>query len=318
LFLPPDQTLHGLAESGIEVVLRKARPIRIDTGLPASPAALVLRWIGMGDVLMATPVIRRLRAELGEAARIDVVTGVPAAFAGNPDVSTVNPPELRYFDYDRIINLDRVYEADRTVHPVDAYMRAAFGEINHVDNEMFLAQTEPASELKVDWRRAIVIHAGGTGRNRRMPRAFWEALIALLIEAGCVPVIVGGGGDEKWPGMEGVADLTQRFTVQETAWIIEQARCFISSDTGVLHIAGTTSTPIVAIYTSVRPEHRMAWRRGQLGWRTAALVPDLHCVGCNGGMGCRRGDFACVEGNEAITPQTAFEAIMTMVGDNSI
>jgi ADP-heptose:LPS heptosyltransferase len=305
-----DQTLHGMAESSIEFVLRK-----LDCNISNIPykRILIRRWWAMGDVIMVTPIIARLRAEMGDDIEIDIITGCPDVFEGDKKIRT-NPPVINYYDYCRVIDLDGVYERNRTVHAVDAYMLACWGDAIWPNKQTTLLHQRPTEKIAVDWRSAVVIHAGATQqRNRMMPRAFWDRLIQLLLHNGLIPVIVGGGQDHSWPGVAGVVDLTNRHSLAETAWVIDQCACFVSCDTGVMHVAGTTNTPIVAIFTSVLPEHRMRWRDGILGWLTTPLVPALDCIGCNGGDHCRRGDFACVEGREAIQPEEVLAAVQKII-----
>ncbi|MFO1026680.1 MAG: glycosyltransferase family 9 protein [Acetobacteraceae bacterium] len=266
----------------------------------------------MGDVILTTALIDRMLAVYGNDVAIDVATGMPHVYTGMPHVRTVNPVDLHYADYDRVIDLDGAYEANRSVHAIDAYMIVAFGDANWPRKETVLRRDVPRLTATVDWRRAIVLHAGIRDRNRSMPRLFWETLVALLLRGGYVPVLVGTSEDHRWPERLDIVDLCGDYTVQETAWMIAQAACFFSLDTGVGHIAGTTDTPMVTLFTSVRPQNRMRWRHGVLGWRVTPLVPELDCVGCHSGP-CPLGHYGCTEGPKAVTAETVYAAIVRSV-----
>lgn len=49
--------------------------------------------------------------------------------------------------------------------------------------------------------------------------------------------------------------------------LINKARCFITMDSGLLHLAGTTETPIVHLGSSIKPEFRIPYRNGSQDYR---------------------------------------------------
>ena len=85
---------------------------------------LIRRAGALGDVLMATPVLRRMRQE-NPGARIIFSTLQGQALVGNPDVDLVTHETPHC---DRYVNLDMVYESNPKMHATEAYMRAAFGD----------------------------------------------------------------------------------------------------------------------------------------------------------------------------------------------
>lgn len=72
-------------------------------------------------------------------------------------------------------------------------------------------------------------------------------------------------------------DLRNKTTIPELASIMQASLAVVGVDSGPIHLAGTTTTPIVCGYTSVSPEHRVPIRRtGQ----TIAIAPEIECIGC--------------------------------------
>jgi ADP-heptose:LPS heptosyltransferase len=281
---------------------------------PTSLRVLMRRRVSLGDVIMTTPVLARLRYMLGAEAVLDVETRVPTVFYRNPHVNHVI--EAADSDkYDRVIDLDLAYERQPRMHVIDAYMLEAF--LDPVwpakDCLLYRAPIDDLPELR--WSSAVALHPARTWRNRTMSQVFWRGVIDGLIAYGWIPVVLGSVADFDWAGTPQVIDLTARLSIHQVATVIERCACFVGNDSGLLHVAGTTSTPIVGLFTVARPEYRLPWRAGVNGWRTTALVPALDCVGCLAdapapviSVGCHRGDYACV-GTEALTPALVVAAI---------
>ncbi|MDR3509466.1 MAG: glycosyltransferase family 9 protein [Caulobacteraceae bacterium] len=280
-------------------------------------AVLVHRAGAMGDVIMTTPVVARLRRRLGPDAIIAISTRFPEVYFDNPDINQVNKPAPPG-GYTRIIDLDDAYEKRPHLHAIDAYMMEAFSDADWPAKDAVLHRAPLGALPALPWERAVVIHAGANGAlSRTFPRAFWDEVIDALLLTGATPVIVGAGADLGWPGRGGVVDLVDRLTLHQVAGVIQHSRCFISGDTGLSHVAGATDTPMVTIYTQVLATRRMPWRKGALGLNVTPLAPDLDCVGCLTTpwtpTACKRGDFACV-GERMVKPHRVLQAVLAITG----
>jgi ADP-heptose:LPS heptosyltransferase len=238
---------------------------------------LVKRTRALGDVIMTTPIVRRLRHVYGDDAVIDVQTDHPEVFYLNPHITAVGTG-LPASHYHRVIDLDGVYEKSPDLHVIDAYMKSTFGFEEWPTKETYLHRQQPGDDLieKIEWHRAVVIHPGVSySKNRTLPMGFWLSLAELLQRRDYQVVAIGTEGDhdlgvdEEWL----FTNLVDELTIHETAWVISRALCFVSCDQGPLHIAGTTETLIVGIFTSHLPAYRAPWRAGVFGWRTTSLVP---------------------------------------------
>jgi glycosyltransferase involved in cell wall biosynthesis len=291
----------------------------IDSSMANFPKSLLLRRTrALGDVIMATPVLACLRYRLGPGAVIDIETYYPSVFHSNPNINCLRKPG-EVGSYDKVINLNLAYELRPQMHAIDAYLLEASLDTEWPNKSAFLYKTSISELPSLAWKRAVAIHAAKTWQSRTLPRHFWSSVIAQLISADFVPIILGSGEDFSWPSEDGVVDLVGRLDLHQIATLIELCACFLGNDSGLLHVAGTTSTPIVGLYTSVRPEYRMPWREGILGWRTTPLVPALECVGCladeptpANSDGCRRGDYACVN-DGMVSPSAAVDAVRAWV-----
>jgi ADP-heptose:LPS heptosyltransferase len=100
--------------------------------------------------------------------------------------------------------------------------------------------------------------------------------------------------------------IREKTTLIEAGNIIAGAQVICGLDNGLLHLAGCTDTPIVAAYTTVRPEHRLPYRHGSLGSGCYVVEPDedLACRFCQSNMDfefthdfrdCFYKDFKCTK-----------------------
>jgi ADP-heptose:LPS heptosyltransferase len=72
-------------------------------------------------------------------------------------------------------------------------------------------------------------------------------------------------------------DLRNKTSIEELASICGKAKAVVGMDSGPIHLAGTTSVPIVCAFTSIFPEYRVPYReKGEFYPVTA----DIPCIGC--------------------------------------
>lgn len=255
---------------------------------------IVVRGGAFGDVILTTPIVRRLRWENPDAV-IKVVTGYPMVYANNPHIVDGDPTG----GHEIYIHLDGAYERRPHLHIVQAYMQEAFGDTGEPND---LQQELGYSVINRGFkpRRNVAVHAAVAGwANRTLPRETWRDVINGIHAMDLWPVMVGSPRDVV-TGVTASNLLSMNFLLQ--ASMIETCSAFIGSDSAMLHVAGATEVPIVGIFTCAKPETRLPFRHGQLGWNCTTVVPDLDCIGCLArreppvtSEHCERGDTVCVE-----------------------
>jgi len=115
-----------------------------------------------------------------------------------------------------------------------------------------------------------------------------------LVARGLQPVLVGGEDSVdaaeclRALSRERAVSVAGRTTLLDLRALIAVSRIFVGVDSGPMHVAATTSTPIVAIFGPNVP--------GISGpWSTRATIieeADLSCRPCDQ-RGCAHGDFRC-------------------------
>lgn len=264
----------------------------------------------LGDVLNTTPIVRRLHAEYPEA-MIGVETEHGYVYAGNPHIAGLTVAPARCFD--RVIELDMVYERDRRMHQVAAFMREAFGDTAG-DRSICLAYEDAAVPFAVAYHRAVVLHPACSWPNRTLPAAWWQRVANLLAVAGKQVVVTGTVYDHALTGP--LLDLRGRLPLAGQAKLIAGAQAFLCSDSGLFTLVGATETPAVGLCTITRAEYFMPYRHGELGWNFTPIATPMPCYGCGGDeppnqyFDCRRGDNACTASFE---PALVVEQVLAAI-----
>jgi len=163
----------------------------------------------------------------------------------------------------------------------------------------------------------IVVHVSAGNPFRRWPPDAFAVLIAkLLHRRGQRRVIVVSGSADRDAAARVMGETIDRidmadrgrllsadFTLDELRALMDRAALYIGGDSGPLHIASTTTVPIVGLYGPTLPVRSQPWRAPQ--WPSeAAEVDGLPCRPCNQRV-CEPGDFRCLT---RLTPDDVLQA----------
>jgi ADP-heptose:LPS heptosyltransferase len=265
---------------------------------------LVNRQNALGDVILASPIVRKLKLDNPDS-KIDVLTRFPEVFRNNPHVNVINP--AIHNNYDRIINLDLVYENDPKKHITDAYADFVFGQ-HTFDKQPELFSSNSYQLDKFTGTDFIVIHMRKYGwPNRNLSEVFWQSVIRDLLTHTDYKIVQIGAPDEiAFSGNDRLVDHRGKFEIQYIKELINLSRAFIGIDTATLHIAACTNTPIISVFTSAHHDFRKPLREDET--KFFPILPKeqngdiLACYGCqadipppNTGFHCRRNDVICTQ-----------------------
>ncbi|HEX6163950.1 MAG TPA: glycosyltransferase family 9 protein [Vicinamibacterales bacterium] len=182
--------------------------------------------------------------------------------------------------------------------------------VRRVDERLATAGVGADAEL-------IVLHVSAGNPFRRWPAAsFASAAATLASEAPSRRIIITSGPSES-AAAEAVAGQarqlaggaaprilrTGEFDLAELRALVERAALYIGGDSGPLHIAATTRTPIVALFGPTLPDRSMPWRDPAIG-AIAIDAGPLPCRPCHQRQ-CVPGDFRCLT---AISPTMVVKA----------
>jgi len=178
--------------------------------------------------------------------------------------------------------------------------------------EIPIDETRVAENVKeaVDGRKKIVLHIGAGNRFRDWGTENFFSLIEKLNQCPDCKVevlLIGNTEAERQRGNYlqerlRVRDLTGRLSILETLYVISKAAVYFGVDSGALHLASLTATPIVALYGPNIPAVSGPWRQSQV----TLLQQDLACRPCSQ-RGCQYDTMMCMKN---ITVDETYEAII--------
>jgi hypothetical protein len=129
----------------------------------------------------------------------------------------------------------------------------------------------------------IVIHTGPTWLVKEWPDSHWEGLVRKINDTLKVVIIQIGRDVDSWSGkishtvrVPNCIDWVGKFTLLETAALLEQSSLFIGCDSGPLHIATTVGTRTIGLFG---PTDGKCFTHPRA--KTTILTSNVACLGCH-------------------------------------
>ncbi len=255
------------------------------------PVAVVLRPLGLGDLLTGVPAIRAVRAAVPDHRLVLATTAALAPLAGLVDaVDEVLPArELEPLDWDgpppelavdlhgkgpashvvvaglrprRLLTFDSPGYPGPTWYPdeheVRRWCRLVAEGLGVPADPDALDLAVPAVPPPVTG--AALVHPGAAFPSRRWPAERFAAVARWLVEAGLDVRVTGGPAERdlalavaRGAGLDDDAVLAGRTSTLELAATVAAARVVVSGDTGVAHLATAYRRPSVVLFGPVSP-----------------------------------------------------------------
>ncbi len=153
----------------------------------------------------------------------------------------------------------------------------------------------------------VVLHVGAGNEFRDWGMESSAELVRLLTRRPGVRVVLAGGAAERERAAEIMArapgaalSVAGTFGWPELRELIGRASLFIGPDSGPMHVAASTATPIVALFGPTLPAHFAPWRSD----RVSVIERALECRPCRQ-RECVHHDFRCLR---TITPAEVMAA----------
>jgi len=162
----------------------------------------------------------------------------------------------------------------------------------------------------------IVLHVSAGNLFRRWPEPFFAETAAALAARAHRRVVLSSGPSDRAATAriaaaargradargDRIVDLGE-FDLQELRALIGRSRLFVGGDTGPLHMAAATRTPVVGIYGPTLAAQSAPWRPRHIPTVSIELT-DLPCRPCDQRT-CTPGDFRCLT---TLAPSAVIEA----------
>jgi heptosyltransferase-1 len=162
------------------------------------------------------------------------------------------------------------------------------------------------SNLGLTQKKVAILHIGAGNEFRDWGTENLSSLAGLLVrEAGAKVVLVGAEGDRRRAAEirsaspSAIHNLSGELNLIELREAIARAALFVGPDSGPMHIAATTRTPIVALFGPTSPANFAPW-----GAESTLIEKDLACRPCRQRR-CVSKDFRCLRD---ITPAEVYAA----------
>lgn len=181
----------------------------------------------------------------------------------------IGPPAQSEHAIDRLLEVAAAFGADISAPRFDFH-------INPADRQW------ARERLQRSGRPLLVVNVGARWLTKRWPPgSFARVARRATDELGAGIVAVGATEDGPLvaavrEAMRGrtLVDLSGQTTLPQIAAIAAECDLFLSNDTGPLHLAAATGTPVVGVYTCTRPE----WT-GPYGPNASVCRSEVWCAG---------------------------------------
>jgi len=255
-------------------------------------AVLVLRALGLGDLLTAVPALRGLRAAYPDhrvvlaapapLRELALLTGAVDELLPTPQLGPVNwrqpPPAVAVNLHGRGPQSTCALRAlqptallshahpgvpgpkwDGDLHEVVRWCRM-LGYFGIPADPSDLDLNHPRAPSPVP--RAVIVHPGCGFAARQWPTDRYAAVARRLAGTGLLVVVTGTAGERALArqvatvaGLPEGSVLAGRTTLTELAALVADATVVICGDTGIAHLATAYGTPSVVLFGPVSPRH---------------------------------------------------------------
>lgn len=301
--LPP-----GYVSRNQETLRRKYAPLGLGERI------LVRRWGAHGDLLMATPAIRALKAEK-PLAHLHVLCHDEAGrvLVGLPYVDAVFNTPPRDVQYSRVVDLNGAYEDGQRrgvyEHPATAFCRVAGVAYDGQPYDLALPDHFRAWGRSVlpEGTRWVACGLRSAHRSKQNWRAEKWLALADALPAGWKLVALDAerqptlghqptAAEAQFYAHPNVEDWTGRTeSLPHAAALVSACEAFVGIDSGLLHVAHALGLPTVNLCAAA-PEKA----RTPLVGRNLALEGRADCFPCSAPTHCPQAAVGhCLDGVEA-------------------
>ena len=252
---------------------------------------------GLGDTLAATPVIRKLSQTYNK--KISVISHHPDLFKNLPYIQNNYTYSEETFS-----QIEPLYEMMKTFD-ISYRPNGVCNKHNVMDIRQFhainLGFMLTKDEMEMDYvadevilpdlpEKFVLIHPVQNWDSRTWPAKSWQMLTQMLNEKGISVISVGKDSSEigssmvqkpvfNFPIKLGY-NLMNQTSLDQTWHLLNNCSCFITMDSGLLHLAGTTDCEILQLGSSINPEFRAPYRKGSQDYKFHYVRGGcgLHCA----------------------------------------
>jgi ADP-heptose:LPS heptosyltransferase len=235
---------------------------------------------GLGDLICATPTIKKLHDAYQR--KITIISQMPEIFKTNPYVEKsykASSIDMTYIQSNYIVHNsfylvgkkdERGVEMKHNMMDIRQFHAIHLGFMLGQDElECYYKPLEPKKNFVHE--KYAVIHPVNSWPNRTWSQDNWLKLAEELVKLGLTVVAIGKDSSETGffnvnkpvhdMDTDHIINLMNQTSISESWHLINDAAVVITMDSGILHLAGTTETPILELGSPINPEFRRPYRK---------------------------------------------------------
>ncbi len=154
--------------------------------------------------------------------------------------------------------------------------------------------------LGLEKKLYFVVHPGMAGSARNVNSKFYIELIQQLILQ--MPVVITGTKSDleyiaplqaQFKSNDKILWLNEKLSSDELIAVLQGAKAVIAPSTGVIHLAASTGTKAIGLYSPVTSQHATRW--GPRGKFTYVFSPKVSCPGTSDCLFQACSQFDCMD-----------------------
>jgi FkbM family methyltransferase len=248
---------------------------------------LIIHSTSLGDTIAVTPVLRKLYNSYNS--KISVLTYHPDIFKNNKyvdnlyDFNTTDIDKIKYIEkFETFLGTGgykNQYGVEKKHNTIDIRQFHALDLGFMLSSEEMSYDYTPNEYLQIENlpNEYVCIHVSNTWPSRTYADEKLQKLINELNIKNIPVVLVGKNSSEK--GFYNIdkktknlslnlgLDLTNKLDLSQCWHVINKSTCFITMDSGLLHLAGTTDTFIVQLGSSIDNKLRAPYRNNSQDYK---------------------------------------------------
>lgn len=254
----------------------------------------------LGDVICATPTIRKLHQVYGQ--KINIINNNFAALRNNPRIKRLikhedfSPKNIstsdEWFQSYVLAGAPNQFGVEKKFNTIDIRLihslDLGFGLMpEEMTCEFFPLEYNNPFNLPDNY---VVLHTAKNWPNRTWPRENWQQLINYLAERKIYTVLIGKKTEEKdfhhikkdfykFDNLYG-QNIINKDTLDLCWHILNNAKMLITFDSGPMHLAGTTDVFILQLGSAKDPRLSVPYRYGTQDYKYENLKGscDIYCT----------------------------------------
>lgn len=237
----------------------------------------------LGDLICATPTIKKLYDSYGQ--KVTILSKIPELFKLNPFVEKsykISSIDIGYFNKHYLMHNSFYNMGRKNERGVEyKYNTIDIRQIHAINLGFMLTQDEmdcyyrPLQDSKYNFEENYITIDPIAEGSKFWGKNNWVDLCEKIKSLGIKVVLLGQKRGEPFD-IDNTINLIDKTNVSDCWHLIDKSLFFLTIDSGLLHLAGTTDTHIIQLATNIKPELRIPYRNGSQQYKHTFICGDCN------------------------------------------